>query len=170
MAQVRAVWRWCACSTRRKARERRTQTITIMKFNELLLRRNELIHQARLANVAYAYQWLGDFAERIERAGLQGSVTLRGPDSESGRKEAQLTANDFSQAIVEEHFLEEEIAELNAVLTFVHGAESIAELKFSLDDIATRYLPSLRLVLETAEVLPREETSSVDEPGSESAS
>lgn len=140
-----------------------------MKFNELLLRRSELLRQARLANVAYAYQWLGDFAERIERAGLQGSVTLRGPDSESGRKEAELTADNFSQAVLQEHFLDEEIAELNAVLAFVHGAEAIAELKFDLDEIATRYLPSLRHVLEAAEVLPKEEPSSVEEPGSESS-
>src|SRR5688572_17780153 len=137
-----------------------------MKFNELLLRRNELIHQARLANVAYAYQWLGDFAERIERAGLQGSVTLRGPDPESGRNEAELIADNFSQAVLQEHFLDEEIAELSAVLAFVHGAEAIAELKFGLDEVATRYLPSLRLVLETADVLPREEPSSIEEPGS----
>ena len=141
-----------------------------MKFNELLLRRNELIHQARLANVAYAYQWLGDFAERIERAGLQGSVTLRGPDPESGRNEAELIADNFSQAVLQEHFLDEEIAELSAVLAFVHGAEAIAELKFGLDEVATRYLPSLRLVLETADVLPREEPSSIEEPGSDTAS
>jgi len=141
-----------------------------MKFNELLSRRTELLHQARLANVAYAYQWLGDFAERIERAGLQGAVTLRGPDSESGRKEAELTADNFSQAVLQEHFLEEEIAELYAVLAFVHGAEVIVELKFDLDEVATRYLPSLRLVLETADVLPKEEPSSIEEPGSETTS
>ena len=111
-----------------------------MKFNELLHRRDELLRQARLANVAYAYQWLGDFAERIERAGLRGTVTLRGPEADEGRTEAVLVANDFSPAVLQEHFLEEEIAELHAVLAFVHGAGVIVELKFQLDEIAGRYL------------------------------
>ena len=140
-----------------------------MKFNELLRHRDLFLRQARLANVAYAYQWLGDFAERIERAGLQGSVTLRGPDSESGRKRAELTANNFSQAVLQEHFLEEEISELHAVLSFVHGAAVIVELQLELDEVASRYLPSLRQVLESAEALPREETSSVEDPGPDAA-
>ena len=136
-----------------------------MKFQELLNRRNELLRQARLANVAYAYQWLGDIAERIEHAGLHGSVTLRGPDSEQEQGTAVLVANDFSQAVVQEHFLEEEIAELHAVLAFVHGAGVIVELKFELDEIAARYLPSLRQALEAADVLPKEEPSSVEDAG-----
>jgi hypothetical protein len=136
-----------------------------MKFKNLLRRRQELLRQARLANVAYAYQWLGDFAERIARAGLHGSVTLRGPDAESGQSEVTLVAEDFSQAVVQEHFLEADIAELHAVLAFVHGAGIIVELKFELDEIAARYLPSLRQALEAADVLPKEETSSVEDSG-----
>jgi hypothetical protein len=136
-----------------------------MKFHELLNRRNELLREARLANVAYAYQWLGDFAERIERAGLRGSVTLRGPDPEQEGATAELIASDFSQAVVQEHFLDEEIAELHAVLAFVHGAGIIAELPLRLDEIATRYLPSLRQALEAADVLPKEQTSSIEDAG-----
>lgn len=136
-----------------------------MKFKNLLRRRQELLRQARLANVAYAYQWLGDFAERIARAGLHGSVTLRGPDAESGQSEVTLVAEDFSQAVVQEHFLEADIAKLHAVLAFVHGAGIIVELKFELDEIAARYLPSLRQALEAADVLPKEETSSVEDSG-----
>jgi len=134
-----------------------------MKFHELLFQRNELLRQARLANMAYAYQWLGDFAERIARAGLAGSVTLYGPDAEQGRQEAAMVANNFSQAVLQEHFLEEEIVELHAVLAFLHGAGGIVELKFQLGEIAARYLPSLRQALEAAEVLPKEETSSIED-------
>lgn len=140
-----------------------------MKFNELLHRRDELLRQARLANVAYAYQWLGDFAERIERAGLFGSVTLRGPDAEEGRKQAELIADNFSQAVVQEHFLEEEIAELHAVLAFIHSASVIVELKFDLDEIAGRYLPPLRQALEAADVLPKEEPSRIEDADADPA-
>jgi hypothetical protein len=134
-----------------------------MKFEELLHRRTELLRQARLANIAYAYQWLGDFAERIARAGLRGTVTLHGPDPEENRRAATLRADNFSQAVLEEHFLDEEIAELHAVLAFVHEAGLIVELKFKLEEVAGRYLPALREVLETAEALPKEETSPVED-------
>lgn len=140
-----------------------------MRFRELLNRRSQLLREARLANVAYAYQWLGDFTERIERAGLRGSVTLRGPDFEQERATAELIAHGFSQAVVQEHFLDEEIAELHAVLAFVHGAGLIPELRLQLEEIAARYLPSLRQALEAAEVLPREETSSIEDAGGEAA-
>lgn len=141
-----------------------------MKFKSLLRRRHELLRQARLANLAYAYQCLGDFAARIERAGLQGSVTLRGPDATEGRGEATLVANDFSQAVLQEHFLEQEIAELHGVFGFVHGTGGIVELKFELDEIATRYLPLLRQALEAADVLPREQPSPVEDSGPDAVS
>jgi hypothetical protein len=140
-----------------------------MKFNELLRCRDDLLRHAHLANLAYAYQCLGEFAERIERAGLRGSVTLRGPDPESGRKVAELIADDFSQAVLQEHFLEEEITELHAVFAFVHGGEVVVELKLQLDEVAARYLPSLRHVLEAADVLPKQETSPVEDPGADTA-
>jgi hypothetical protein len=78
---------------------------------------------------------------------------------------AELTADNFSQAVLQEHFLEEEIAELHAVFSFVHGGGIIIELKFELEEVAARYLPSLRQVLESADALPKEETSRVEDPG-----
>lgn len=134
-----------------------------MKFPELLHRRDELLRQARLANVAYAYQWLGDFAGRIARSGLRGEVTLRGPNPEEDQRRAKLVAEDFSQSVVAEHFLDEEIAELHAVLAFVHDASLIVELKFRLEEIAERYLPPLRQVLEAADALPKAQPSAVDD-------
>src|SRR3954464_6954651 len=98
-----------------------------MKYDDLLNHRDELLETAKLANIAYAHQWLGDFAGRVERAGLRGKVTLYGIDLDEGRPAPVLVAQDFSQAVVQEHFLPEEIKELHAVLTFVHDATEISE-------------------------------------------
>jgi len=130
-----------------------------MKYHDLLNYRDELLRASRLANLAYAHQWLRDFSRRIERAGLSGEVTLRGPHAESGRRHAELIATDFSQSVVEEHFLPEEIAELHTVLASVHEANVILEAHFRLEEISRLYVPALRRVLEMAEVLPERRTS-----------
>ena len=46
-----------------------------MNISLLLAQRQALLAQVRLANFAFAYARLGDFAVRIARAGLRGTVT-----------------------------------------------------------------------------------------------
>jgi hypothetical protein len=127
-----------------------------LKYDELLCHRDELLEAAKLANLAYAHQWLGDFAGRVERSGLglSGRVVLRGPDHEQGRTEPDLVAVDFSQAILEEHFLPEEIKELHAVLGFVHDTAEIVEARFHLREIGGVYVPALRRALQFLGALP----------------
>ena len=48
-----------------------------MNVSRLLSQRNALLRQARLANLAYAYHRLSEFGARIERAHLEGEVTLQ---------------------------------------------------------------------------------------------
>lgn len=127
-----------------------------MKYDELLSHRAELLETAKLANLAYAHQWLGDFAGRIERSGLglSGKVVLYGPDAEQGRSDPVLVAVDFSQAVLEEHFLPEEIEELHAVLGFVHDTAEIVEARFHLREIGGVYVPALRRALQLVGALP----------------
>lgn len=125
-----------------------------MKYDELLNHRDELLQAAKLANIVYAHQWLGDFAQRIASAGLRGEVVLRGPDAEEDREQAVLEAQDFSQSVVEEHFLPEEIRELHAILAFVHESERVIEARFRLEEIGDVYVPALRRVLQLTGVLP----------------
>ena len=136
-----------------------------MKFDDLLNYRDELVRHARLANVAYAYQWLTDFSARIAQSGLRGEVMLRGADAEGNPRRPVLVAADFSQAVVQEHFLDEEIAELAAVLAFAHNGSLVIELKFRLEEIATRFLPALRRELEESEIFPEEPASPAGESG-----
>lgn len=125
-----------------------------MKYDELLSHRDELLEAAKQANLAYAHQWLADFAERVERAGLRGRVVLYGPSREEGRREPRLLAEDFSQAVIDEHFLPEEIVELHSVLGFVHDTAEITEASFGLREIGQVYVPALRRALQLLGVLP----------------
>jgi len=134
-----------------------------MNFDFLILHRDELRRAARLANLAYAYQWLGNFAWKIAWLGLTGEVILRGPNEELNRPNATLVAQDFNQSVAEEHFLPEEIDELHAVLSSVHDSGMILEMKFRLEGLGDVYRPALRRVLELADVLPRRQPETVDE-------
>jgi hypothetical protein len=133
-----------------------------MKFIQLLQNRDVLIRQARLANVAFAYHRLRDFAVRIERARLTGVVTLHGGDPAGEQPWPRLVANDGRQSPIEEHFLDEDVIELADILVFLHDSEPITELSFRLDELAARYLPRLQDELERANVVPEEP---VPQPG-----
>lgn len=140
-----------------------------MNFDFLILHRDELRRAARLANLAYAYQWIGNFAWKIAWLGVTGEVVLRGPSEEAGREHAVIIAQDFSQSVAEEHFLPEEIDELHAVLSSVHDSGMILEMKFRLEGLGDVYRPALRRVLEMADVLPKHHPETVDGPNSDAA-
>jgi hypothetical protein len=133
-----------------------------MNFDFLILHRDELRRAARLANLAYAYQWIGNFAWKIAWLGVTGEVVLRGPNEEAGRDHAALVAQDFNQSVADEHFLPEEIDELHAVLSSVHDSGMILEMKFRLEGLGDVYRPALRRVLEMADVLPKRQPETVD--------
>lgn len=140
-----------------------------MNFDFLLLHRDELRRAARLANLAYAYQWIGNFAWKIAWLGVTGEVVLRGPNEEAGRNHATFVAQDFNQSVADEHFLPEEIDELHAVLSSVHDSGLILEMKFRLEGLGDVYRPALRRVLEMADVLPKREPETVDGPNTDAA-
>jgi hypothetical protein len=130
-----------------------------MKYDYLLQHREELLKAARLANLSFAHQWLGNFAARIARSGLAGEVVLHGPSLDANRAHPVLIAQDFSQSVVDEHFLDTEIAELHGVFSLVHETGVILEMRFRLEDINEIYLPALRRALEVFDVLPRNQPS-----------
>ena len=146
------------------------QPIFAITFDFLLNHRDELRRAARLANLAYAYQWLGNFAWKIAWVGLRGEVILRGANLQAERAQAELVAQDFNQSVADEHFLPEEIEELHTVLSSVLDSGQILEMKFRLEEIGDVYRPALRRVLEMADLLPRREPSpTVDEANSDAA-
>jgi len=125
-----------------------------MNFHQLIQQRGHLQRQARLANVAFAYDRLARLAHRITRAQLHGPVILRASDPDGGRPWPMLIAQLGSQAVIEEHFTDEDIVDLADLLGFV-GAEFVAgELAFPLEEVGERYLPPLERELARAGVRP----------------
>jgi hypothetical protein len=116
------------------------------KLSTLLTHRAALLRQAHLANLAFAYHTLDEFARRIARARLAGRVILQQPSVEDGRPWANLIALDGSQSVIEEHFTDEELMDLADMIAFVSGS-SASEIVFKLEDLAEKYLEPLRTEL-----------------------
>ncbi|MDP1580123.1 MAG: hypothetical protein Q8M02_07585 [Candidatus Didemnitutus sp.] len=125
-----------------------------MNFRQLIRNREELLRQAHLANVAFAYQRLSEFARRIARAQLSGRVQLQGVDPERERFAPLLVAEHIAPSVIEEHFLEGDIAALADMLAFLQEGTGEAVVTFRLEEIAQRLLPALRAELALAGVEP----------------
>lgn len=118
-----------------------------MNLSQLLAQRDALLRQAHLANLAYAYAQLVEFAARIARARLTGRVTLRHPSPEQEIYCATLTALEGNQSVLEEHFTDLDVMDLADVVAFACG-QSRLDLTFSIQDFAREFLAPLRLELE----------------------
>ncbi len=123
-----------------------------MNYQHLLHQREALLRQARLANVAFAHDQLASFGARIARAGLRGAVTLQTADPEADRPWPVLTAHTCSQAVIEEHFTDEDMVELADILVFVSD-DAAAEFNFRLEELTAEFQPALRRELEDAGIL-----------------
>lgn len=137
-----------------------------MNFHQLLHQRDALLKQARLANAAFAYQRLGDFIARLDRAQLHGLVALQPGDPLVEHPWPELAALEDSQGAIEEHFLDEDIVELADILHFL-GEEVYANgLTFRLDELESRFLPRLRRELEAAGIAVADAAPPVKDPNS----
>ena len=135
-----------------------------MNFHQLLHQRAALLRQARLANTAFAHQWLADFIARLTRARLHGLVVLRSGEPAGAHPWPELTALEDSQAAIEEHFLDEDMVELADVLTFLGEDLHSGGLTFRLDELESRFLPRLRSELEAAGLAVGEDAPPVKDP------
>lgn len=113
------------------------------KLSTLLMQRDALLHQVRLANLAFAYTTLEKFTRRIARARLHGEVTLARAAPESGHHWPTLTALEGNQSVIEEHFSEEDLMDLADVLAFVTGDDTL-DMTFHLEEVAEVFLAPLR--------------------------
>lgn len=134
-----------------------------MKLSKLLAQRTDLLRQVRLANLAFAYQTLSDFAARIERAQLWGAVSLKPADPSVDRYCATLTALECNQSLIEEHFTDEDLMLLADVVAFATGHPGF-EVTFHLDDLEDDFIAPLRAELERAGVVIEESGKRVEEP------
>jgi hypothetical protein len=135
-----------------------------MNFRQLLQQRDALLRQARLANVACAYEWFGVYAARVARARLHGLVTLHPANPEDAQPWPRFAAMDGSQAVLEEHFLDEEVVELTDILGFLGEDIPTEGYLFRLEELAERFLPQLREELAAAGIALSGEADPVEDP------
>lgn len=121
-----------------------------MKLSQLMAERPALLRRVRLANLAFSYQALCDFAARVERAGLRGRVALKPVNPEEEVYCVTLTALEASQSVIEEHFSDEDLVVLADILGYATGHPT-HELTFYIDQL-DEFAHQLRQDLEQAGV------------------
>lgn len=134
-----------------------------MKLSTLLAQRSEQLRLAHLANLAFAFSKLDEFAGRIARAQIRGDVCLQSADPAAGRYEAVLTALEGSQSVIEEHFTDNDITLLADALAFTTG-ETDVERTFRIEQLAGEYLEPLRQELARSGVFPDRDLPPVADP------
>ncbi len=122
-----------------------------MKLSHLLHQRQALLRQTRLANLAFAYWQLGQLVTRIDHARLRGLVSMQFSDPDAGRHWPVLTALEGSQAVIEEHFTDENILEMADLIAFLTGEEG-ADKTFRLEEMTAEFLVPVGHKLEQAGV------------------
>lgn len=133
------------------------------KLNQLLDAREALQRQAGLANLAFAYETLREFAVRIARAGLKGEVNLKSADADADRYWATLTALQGNQSMIEEHFTEEDLTDFADAISFATGHDDF-EATFAIEDFPQAFLAPLRSALEQAGVVMDAEPLPAEKP------
>ncbi len=122
-----------------------------MNLSQLLASRPALLRQAALANAAFAYAVLRGLGRRIETNRLGGLVRLLAVDPSVERYAPQLIALSGSQAVLDEHFDEADLVRLADALVFASPTPA-TDFDFRLEDMFSRYSPTLRSALQAAGV------------------
>lgn len=134
-----------------------------MKLSQLLNARPTLNRQANLANLAFAYETLADFATRVARARLTGRVNLKPVDPHAERYWATLTALEGSQAVIEEHFTDEDLTDAADAIAYATGRPSF-DLTFRIEDFADHFLVPLRNALEQSGIVVDHSVAELEAP------
>ena len=134
-----------------------------MKLSLLLAQRQALHRQAHLADLAFAYRRLSEFASRIARAQLRGEITLKQPAPEADCYCASLTALSGSQSVIEEHFTDEDILDLADLVAFAIDQRQL-DLSFPIEELADRFVAPLRRELEQGGISIDSVAEPIEEP------
>lgn len=124
-----------------------------MNIRHLLQQRATLLRQSHLANLAFAYDRLGAWGRQIAQARLRGLVTLRLADAAAERPWPDLIAQEGSQSVIAEHFLDEDVVELADVLAFIREEPGQTSFTFRLEELEAEFCPNLRRELAAAGVV-----------------
>ena len=122
-----------------------------MKLSDLLASRKTIVQQAALANLAYAYEVLTAFADRIANARLRGIVRLQQASEPREGEWPTLTALTGNQSVIDEHFTDSDILEMAEAVFFVTDNRE-RDASFPIEELAALHLAPLRELLEKSGV------------------
>ncbi|MFO1451284.1 MAG: hypothetical protein U1F61_24205 [Opitutaceae bacterium] len=117
-----------------------------MKLTNLLASRQTLQRQVHLANLAYCFRTFSELARRIEQARLRGPVLLSQVNAAEDRYWPTLVSLDGRQAMIEEHFDDDDILLLCDGIAFAIAGE-FSDLQFDLSEMTGRFVAPLRRAL-----------------------
>jgi len=135
---------------------------TPIKLSQLLAARELLVRRATLANMAFGYRMLREFAERIRRAKLRGLVNIKSPEATAANW-AAFTALEGNQSLLDEHFSEEDVMDLTDAIRYVTGGDIHIDLNFRIEDLENMFLVPLRDTLRDYGVIIDLPTSATNE-------
>ena len=102
--------------------------------------------------MAYAYSTLSSFEKVIRRGRLTGLVRLQQPDQQEARYLSSLTALEGSQAVLDEHFSEEDVSAMADAIAFASPGIGGLDVTFFLQHLESEYISPLAAALERAGV------------------
>lgn len=110
--------------------------------------------------MAYAYVTLSAAAAVVRRGQLSGLVRLQQPEEKEERYWASLTALSGSQAVLEEHFSDDDVAAMADAVAFATPGVGLLDVTFPIETLEAEYVEPLATALERAGV--RLERSNVE--------
>lgn len=122
-----------------------------MNLSKLLASRESLVAQARLANLAFAYATLKTAAAVVARGQLHGLVRLQQPNEKEERYWSSLTALSGSQAALDEHFSDEDVAAMADAIAFATPGDGL-DVTFAIENLENEYVGPLEIALQRAGV------------------
>lgn len=122
-----------------------------MNLSNLLASRETLVAQARLANLAFAYTSLKRLAAVVARGQLSGLVRLQDADERDERYWPALSALSGSQAVLDEHFGDEDIVALADAIASATPGDQL-DVTFPIEHLERDYVAALETELRRAGV------------------
>ena len=122
-----------------------------MKLSNLIASREKILAQARLANLAFAYVTLKKLANVVQRGQLTGLVRLQQLDEKEERYWAMLTALSGNQSVVDEHFSDQDVADLADAVELTNPGVSL-DVTFPIEDLGSVFVTPVEAELERAGV------------------
>lgn len=102
--------------------------------------------------MAFAYVTLSAAAAVVRRGQLTGLVRLQQPDEKEERYWASLTALSGSQAVLDEHFSDDDVAAMADAVAFATPGIGLLDVTFPIESLESEYVEPLVAALERAGV------------------